>query len=193
MSELQQYIQSYFPVSKEDLDSIAAAFKETTLEKDDFFLREGQYCDRIAFIRSGLIRIYRLTEDGREVTQWISTPGYFVTDLASFVFDAPGRWNIQALSDCSLFSIDRASYHAIAKSVPKWPELDKHFIARCFILLEERVFRHLHLSAEDRYRELMEQNPELFNQVPLQYLASMMGMTPETLSRLRKKSISIRS
>ena len=189
MSDLQQYIQSYFPVPPENLRTIAEAFREETLEKDAFFMREGQYCSKISFIKSGLIRIFRLSEDGREVTQWISTPGYFVTDLASFVFDAPGRWSIQALTDCELFTIDRDKYNGLGNTIPQWKELDKLFIARCFIILEERVFKHLHLSAEERYLELMQHNPELFNQVPLQYLASMLGMTPETLSRIRKKKI----
>lgn len=189
MQALNNYIKTYFPVPPADLEEIARQFKPLALKKDDFFLKEDQYCDRLAFIGSGLMRIYRYA-DGKEVTQWISSAGYFVTDLASFVFDTPGRWNIQALTDCELFSIDRRAYQGLNASIPKWAELDKLFIARCFIMLEERVFTHLHLSAEARYQKLMEQSPELFNLVPLQYLASMMGMTPETLSRIRAKMIS---
>jgi len=190
MQELNQYIKSYFPVPPADLEEIARQFKPVELRKDAFFLKEEQYCDRMAFVRSGLLRVYRYAPDGKEVTQWISTQGYFITDLASFVFDTPGRWNIQALSDCELFCINRKAYQGLSATVPKWAELDKLFIARCFIMLEERIFSHLHLSAEARYQKLMADSPELFNLVPLQYLASMMGMTPETLSRIRAKMIS---
>ena len=66
--------------------------------------------------------------------------------------------------------------------------LDSHFIARCFTVLEDRVVQHLALSAEERYAQLWNFNKELFNQVPLHYLASMLGMTPETFSRIRKKA-----
>ncbi|HMR42534.1 MAG TPA: Crp/Fnr family transcriptional regulator [Saprospiraceae bacterium] len=188
MHTLDTYIQTYFHVPQDDLQVIASKFKLVELRKEEYFLREGKFCDRLAFVRSGLLRISR-NVDGKEVTQWISTEGYFVTDLASFVFDTPGRWDIQALTDCELFSIDRQSYLGLADSIPRWKDLDKLFIARCFILLEERIFSHLHMTAGERFQKLMSENPELFNQVPLQYLASMLGMTPETLSRLRKKAL----
>jgi CRP-like cAMP-binding protein len=68
--------------------------------------------------------------------------------------------------------------------------LEKLFIARCFIMLEDRIFTHLSMTAEERYNFFFENNKELFNQVPLQYIASMLGMTPETFSRIRKKQLS---
>jgi hypothetical protein len=68
--------------------------------------------------------------------------------------------------------------------------MEKQFITSCFVAIEDRIFQHLSLSAEERYDELFEQNKELFNHVPLQYIASMLGMTPETFSRIRSKKIS---
>jgi hypothetical protein len=85
--------------------------------------------------------------------------------------------------------IDSKDYQRIGQVVPGWSELEKLFIAKCFTVLEDRVVQHLSLSAEERYVRLFNFNKELFNQVPLQYLASMLGMTPETLSRLRKKAV----
>jgi len=188
MHELATYIKGYFPVAEDELAAIAAEFKPLELAKGDYFLKQGRYCDRMAFITSGLMRIYREVE-GKEVTQWISSQGYFVTDLASFVFQSPGRWNIQALTDCSLYSIDHNSYQNLGQTIPKWQELDKLFVAKCFAMMEERIFGHLYMTAEERYHRLLAESPELFNQVPLQYLASMIGMTPETLSRLRSKQV----
>jgi hypothetical protein len=74
--------------------------------------------------------------------------------------------------------------------VPAWPEIEKQFIAGCFITLEDRVFNHLSLSAEERYDQLFAFNQDLFRHVPQQYLASMLGMTPETFSRIRAKKVS---
>lgn len=151
-------------------------------------LRTKRICGELSFIKSGLVRIYTAVDD-KEVTQWISTPGYFVTDLASFLFQTPARWNIQALTDCELYTIDRTTYTDMGNAIPNWHLIEKIFISKCFIMLEDRVFRHLSQSAEERYQNLLASQPDLFNLVPLQYLASMLGMTPETLSRLRKKAL----
>lgn len=189
MTQLEHYISSYFGVvDAEDLSTIGSFFKETTLQKGDFFLKTGQPCQQLSLIQEGILRIYVQTED-KEVTQWISTQGYFVTDLESMLFDRPARWNIQALSDASLFTIHQTDYQRLGTRVPRWHELEKLFIAKCFTLLEDRIFSHLSMTAEERYHHFFQHNKELFNQVPLQYIASMLGMTPETFSRIRKKQL----
>jgi CRP-like cAMP-binding protein len=189
MNELENYIHHYFSISIDDCKTIAGLFKSEQLAKGDFYLKTERQCNRLSFIRDGLMRIYVNLPD-TEVTQWIGTPGYFITDLSAFLFRNPARWNIQALTDVSLFTISYDDYISIGKILPKWNELEKLFIGKCFVVLENRVFDHLSLSAEERYKRLFEQNRELFNQVPLQYLASMLGMTPETFSRIRRKMIS---
>ncbi|MBK6266123.1 Crp/Fnr family transcriptional regulator [Marivirga sp. S37H4] len=190
MTELEQYIKSYFGVVKQDeLATIGSLFKSTTLHKGDYFLKTGQRCDKLSFIQSGLLRIFVSTEN-KEVTQWISTKGYFVTDISSLVFGGPSRWTIQTLTDATLYTINRTDYERIGELVPKWHELEKLFIVKCFTILEDRIFSHLSMTAEERYHFFFENNRELFNQVPLQYIASMLGMTPETFSRIRKKQIS---
>lgn len=189
MTELQNYIQTYFSLSKEDLEKVASMFQFETIEKGKFILKEGQYCQKLSFVKEGLIRVYA-HRGGREVTQWISTKGYFVMDIYSFLFEQKSRWNLQTLTDAELFSITKTDYHRLQDLVPKWPLIEKQFIASCFVTLENRVFDHLSLSAEERYDKLFEENKELFNQVSLQYLASMLGMTPETFSRIRKKKLS---
>lgn len=189
MTELEQYISAYFPVDPHELTVIAEQFKEESLEKNDFFLKIGHYSERLSFIRSGMLRIYAPSGE-KDITQWISTQGYFVTDLASLVFGIPARWNIQAITDVELFTIDKKAYMQLGKDIPQWHQLEKLFIAKCFTILEDRIFSHLSMSAEERYNELFRTNRELLNQVPLNYLASMLGMTPETFSRIRAKRIS---
>lgn len=188
MTELEKYILTYFGVNKEDLSKISSFFKPVTLKKGDYFLKTGRHSDRLGFVQSGIIREFVFI-DNKEVTKWISTKGYFVVDLSSFVFQQTARWNIQALTDCELYVIENKDYLKIGQVIPSWTALEKLFIAKCFTVLEDRVLQHLSMTAEERYIQLFHFNKELFNQVPLQYLASMLGMTPETLSRLRKKAV----
>ena len=190
MNELEQNIKNYFGVIKpEDLRTISSLFKQTTIKKGEFYVKTGSWCNKLSFIQSGYLRIYSVTEE-KEVTQWISTQGYFVTDLSSLMFGNPSRWTIQALTDCVLYTIHHDDYQQIGKLVPQWHQLEKLFIGKCFTILEDRIFSHLSMTAEERYTYFFENNRDLFNQVPLQYIASMLGMTPETFSRIRKKQLS---
>ena len=186
MTELEEYITSYFGITAGEISKISSFFQLTTLKKGDYFLKAGHVCDKLSFHRSGIIRVFAGVEH-REITQWISTKSYFLTDLSGIMFNQPAKYSMQALTDCELYTISRKDYTTIGKLIPSWHELEKLFIARCFTLMEERIFALLSMPAEERYALLFSQRRELFNEVPLQYLASMMGMTPETLSRIRKK------
>lgn len=189
MTDLQISIQQFFDLnSTEDIQTISSYFKSESLKKDDFLQKANRTISKLYFIRSGYIRIY-LETDKKEVTQWISGPGYFLTDLSCFYFNEPTKWNMQALTDCELYAIGKDSYITLQAKIPLWTEIEKRFILKCFGIIENRVFSHLALSAEKRYDIFFEHNKELFNQVPLQYIASMLGMTPETLSRIRNKSL----
>lgn len=186
MNTLERYITSYFKVMENDLDIIASLFKETKLSKNDFFVRKEHFCNKLSFLHEGYIRVFSNRAD-KEITQWIGSKGYFMTDLSSFIFKNRSRWNIQALTDCTLYTIEGNDYETLKRTIPDWDEIEKRFIAGCFLMLEDRVFSHLSLTAEERYDTLFNQNKELFNHVPLQYIASMLGMSPETLSRIRNK------
>lgn len=189
MTELEQYIKSYFGVvENEDMKTIVSLFKLTPIKKGEFLLKSGKCCNKLSFVQSGLLRMF-ITTDNKEVTQWISTKGYFSTDLSSFVFETPSRWTIQALVDTELYTITKDDYKKIGDLVPKWNELEKLFLIRCFTILEDRIFSHLSMTAVERYNFFFKNNRELFNQVPLQFIASMLGMTPETFSRIRKKQL----
>lgn len=188
MDALATYIRNNFFITNEEMEVIAHYFKPVVLDKGNFFLHAGIDSHRMAFVQTGLMRIFVEMPD-REVTQWIVTANYFTTDLSSFIFRTPARWNMQALTDCELMVIERDDYSRLSEEVPKWKDIDRLVIAHCFTMLEERIFSHLHMTAEERFHRLMLQQPDLFNQVPLQYLASMLGMTPETLSRLRKRHL----
>lgn len=189
MNELEQYIKSYFGVvGANDSQTIVSLFKKSQIAKGDFLLKQEQQCTGLSFVQSGLLRMFSTTPE-KEVTQWIAAKGSFCTDLSSFVFEKKSKLSIQALVDTEIFTITKEDYNLIGKLVPDWHELEKRFLIHCFIMLEERVFCHLSMTAEERYLIFFENNKELFNQVPLQYIASLLGMTPETFSRIRKKQL----
>ena len=185
MNQFQKYLKSYFDVEQENLEKISAHFDLIQLKKNDYYLKENQYSTQLGFVQSGILREFTLDENGKEITKWISTNGYFVVDLVSFYFQKPARWNIQALTDCEIFVINQENFRKISDEIQNWETLEKLFIAKCFGHLEDRIVNQISLNAEQRYDQLFGFNKELFNQVPLQYLASMIGMTPETFSRIR--------
>ncbi|MCV9389057.1 Crp/Fnr family transcriptional regulator [Reichenbachiella ulvae] len=187
MRNFEGIIQEYFgQMSREELAIIRSYFKDEELKRNDFFTKSQQYCHRLSLVKSGILRVFTLSE-GKEVTQWISTENYLMTEIAGFFFDQPNRWSIQALTDTSLLTITKTDYQKLCEEFPKWHEIEKRFLAKCFMMLENRVFTHLSMSAEKRYELYYEQNKALFNQVPLQYIASVLGMSAETFSRIRKK------
>ena len=190
MTEMEISMKTYFGIIEpQDLKEITSLFQLEILKKGDYFLKTNKRCDRLSFLQKGFLRIFLETEK-KEVTQWISTQGYFVTDLSSFIFEKPARWTIQALTDTEIYTIKKSDYDNIKNIIPKWAELEKLFIVHWFTTLEDRIFSHLSMSAEERYDFFFENNKKLFNQVPLQYIASILGMTPETFSRIRKKQLS---
>ena len=119
MNELQQYIQSYFGVPNEALSELANLFVPTTLKRGDFHTKSDSYHSNLSFLSHGFIRIYAIYE-GKEITQWISTPGEFVTDLSCARFDLPARWDIQAITDCELYTISADNYRKIGSLIPGW-------------------------------------------------------------------------
>jgi len=186
MTELEQYLRQYMGVSDEDMDAMVSVFRTQTLEKGDYFLKAGRVGDKLSFLREGLIRAYACHGE-KEVTQWIAYRGTLLADLRGLVFNEPSVFTSQALTHCELYTIDKKDYLELPKRIERWPVLERMLFARCFNFMETRVFSLLSMSGEERYAYLQEQNPALFDAVPLKYLASMMGMTPESLSRIRKK------
>jgi len=184
--KFKEQLFQMFEVSDEQADLIISKFIPEELDKNELFLQEGKNCNRLSFIESGIFRVFKLTES-KEVTQWIGSDGYFITDLASFFFNFPSNWSIEALTPSKVWTLNKEDYLDIQEQIPNWNVLEKRFIAKCFMIIEQRVFDFISLSAEERYQKYFDTNKQLFNQVPLQYIASVLGMSPETLSRIRNK------
>lgn len=185
MEQLKNCISNQVTIDSESLDMVLSMFRPVSIRKGEYFLQSGTICREMAFIESGFLRMYNIA-DGKEVTFWIGTSGRFITSLSSFIFQTANFWNIQAVTDCKLHVISREKHFELCEKEPKWLEFDNKLLAHSFALLEKSMFAQLHTNANERFLTLMKEEPELFQNVPLQYIASMLGIAPESLSRLRK-------
>lgn len=189
MEEFRKIIKQHFgTLTDQECALIISFFKEEKLQKNEFFTETGKVCDKLSIIRSGILRVYAYA-DGKDVTQWIATDDSFMTEVLGFFFDQPNRYNIQAFTDTKLWRITKTDYQKLAEVFPKWKEIERQFMMKCFATIENRVFAHLSMNAEQRYSVYFEQNKDLFNKVPLHYIASVLGMSAETFSRIRKRKM----
>ena len=159
MKLLKDCIQSQITLSHPELEDIANHFYPLELKEGDYFLKVGQYCQQLAFVQQGVLRLYH-TIDGNEITHWIANAPSFITAVTSFVFEQASYWNIQALSDCQLMVINRKDHVKMLEKYPRWLEFDNLALARAYALQEERMFSHLHMTAEERYLKLLNENRE---------------------------------
>lgn len=187
--KLVTHISEFIGTPPSRVESLADYFSERFLSKKQALIDAGQRKRFLAFILEGYFRIFAI-HDGKEVTQWISSPGEFLTDLGSTMFGMPARWYIEALTDARIMIVESDQYDKMCQEVKEWERIEKLFISKCFLMIEDRVFSFLSYTAEERFQRMMSYRPELFNEVPLHMLASVLGMSPETLSRIRRKPIS---
>lgn len=192
MSELKKHIIETFGFTESEFQEIDGFFQPLNIKKGDYFLKEGKYVRQMGFVEKGILREF-LFINNKEITKWFSTNGYFAVDLSGFLFDQKSKVSYQAVSDVELLTISKENYNKISTKVPRWDKLEKLFLAKCFTVLEDRVVSHLALSAEERYNQLFTFKPQLFNEVPLNQIASMLGMSAETLSRIRKNKTKLDS
>lgn len=186
MSELKRNIIETFGFRESEFQNIADFFQPKVISKGEYFLKEGQYVNQMGFVEKGILREFLYVND-KEVTKWFSTSGYFALDLSGFLYNQKSKVNYQAITDVEILSLSKENYDRISTKISRWDKLEKMFLAKCFTVLENRVISHLALNAEERYNQLFSFHPQLFNQVPLNQLASMLGMSAETLSRIRQK------
>ncbi len=188
MKLLEDCITKQVSMDKESLERVLSKFEKVEIKKNEYVLQSGKVCREMAFIATGYLRMYDIA-DGKEISFWIGSSGKFITSVSSFVFQTPNFWNIQAITDCTLYVISREKHMELCKTEPKWLEFDNLLLAHSFALLEKSMFSQLHTTAKERFENLMEEEPELFQYVPLHYIASMIGIAPESLSRLRKNLV----
>ncbi|PXY42276.1 Crp/Fnr family transcriptional regulator [Flavobacterium cheongpyeongense] len=186
MEKLKMYFQS---VGFDTIatDKITGCFQPKLFDKGDCFVEEGKTSLQMGFIETGLFQYFSVTEQGEERTTYISLPNTFVTSLLTYLTESPARESIRALTPAKLWLIDKSDVVALQNQIPKFKDFYIQLMEWQICCIDKSKFDLIILTAEQRYEKLLKEEPELLQQVPLQYIASILGITPRHLSRLRNK------
>jgi len=186
MDHLVNYFKSVgFP--EEAATKIATVFKPIELNKGDLFVKAEKVSKVLAFLESGQLQYYSMDANGDERTTYISLPNTFVASLLSFLNEIPARENIRALTPCKIWTITKDELRQLKNEIPGFKDFYIGVLEWQICCIDKNRFDLITLSSEERYEKLLKGEPNLLQQVPLQYIASMLGMTPRHLSRLRAK------
>lgn len=186
-SMIQQFFQSFNLFSKNEIDHLLTFFKERTLAKNDFFVKENERCKEIAFIQSGIFRSYYTSNEGKDNTYCFRFPNDLMASYSSFISDKPSIENLQAISEATLLVIKKEKIQELVSENPKWSEFLRMIAEQEYLELEKRFFQLQQNDAAQRYTFLIENQPDYIQKIPLQYLASYLGITQRHLSRIRKE------
>jgi len=157
------------------------------IRKKQYFLQEGDVCKMIAFVEKGTLREYSIGENGAEHIIQFALEGWTISDLYSFLTGEPATYNIDALEDSELVLISKTAHEELLKKVPKYETYTRLQLTGAYLAMQKRLTSIISLSLEERYANFTSVYPNIIQRVPQHMIASYMGLTPETLSRVRKK------
>lgn len=184
---LQQLLFDLAGVSPADTEPLFAMAKWIRLETNETYIRKGDTSQRLAFIEQGIIRAYTVKDNGDEATLFLRWEGQFIASHDAIIHRQPSRFIYRALEPLTLLEIDYAVLEDILKTHPEYEPLRNFFLMRMLADSLKSMESFVMLSPEERYRDLVSGNFNLVNRVPGKYLASMLGITPVSLSRIRKR------
>jgi CRP-like cAMP-binding protein len=185
MNSFRQFIENYTPISDKDWASIAACFQAKTLEKEEILLEEGKICRHLWFIERGLLHFF-IQKNGENSTKFFTEAPYCFTSQASFNAQKPATESIQAIEKSVIY---QAHYDQIQDlfELKSWTIFVRKLTQEVQFFTEEILEELQTETAENRYEKMLKNEPELLQRIPLKYLASYLGIAPQSLSRIRKK------
>lgn len=183
--QLHDSISEYVSLTDEEWDLITNNVRPKRMLKRQFFLQEGDICQQIAFIEKGALYSYSVDKKGNQHVLQFGFEGWWIADLQSFLTNTPSTLNIEVLEDSELLIIDQQKQEKLLQEIPKYETYTRILFQNAYMALQQRLENALGRTAEEKYSRLMEQNPEFMNRVPLNLVASYLGISPETLSRVR--------
>ncbi|WP_109436554.1 MULTISPECIES: Crp/Fnr family transcriptional regulator [Aquimarina] len=184
---LIKFILSIVPIARNEAQEIANTFHPIKLKKGEFLLRENQTNDDYFYLEKGLMRTFLFDLEGNEITTDFFTEDNIVFEVTSFFNRVRSEANIHAITDCYGFSISYEELNTLFHDKPAFRDFGRAILVKEFMASKKRNYGMINRTAEERYQNLLTAKPQILQYSPLKYIASYLGVTDSTLSRLRKK------
>ncbi len=184
---LKDFFKNSQLLSDEAIDIMVEEYEERHFNKDEFFLKQGKISDSV-FLIEGLMRAYTFDPEGNEVTTNFFSKHRAVYDPASFFQQTASMENIQAVTECLTYSISYEKVNKLFHTVPEFREFGRLMLLEELVLFKQRTLAVINRSAEERYADLMKNDKDILQNAPLKYIASYLGITDSSLSRIRRNS-----
>jgi CRP/FNR family transcriptional regulator, anaerobic regulatory protein len=185
-SPLRDFITRFISVTDEEWALHRDSLSRRFLKKGEFLLREGEVCDHVSFINKGSFRVSSNVND-KEVTHFFFFENEYATDYESFLTRTPTRENIQAMEDSEVMNLNQKNMQVLYEKNHAWQKYGRLIGEYAFLMASQRVKELFYYSPEELYLKLMKERPKIIERVPQQYIASYLGIQPESLSRIRKR------
>ncbi|PPK98934.1 Crp/Fnr family transcriptional regulator [Parapedobacter indicus] len=187
----ENYIRTYELFSDGEIATIKSLAIPKQLKKRQFLLRQGSVCRYHTLVCSGCIRSYRIDDEGCEHIIGLSPSGHWVNDPVSLLSGSPSNEFIDALEDSTVIQLSTNSFKTLLENIPNFKELNNRIITNDCDVCRDRIFMMLSLQAEDRYREFIRNFPKLHERIPIYMIASYLGVSRETLTRIRSNMLDL--
>lgn len=189
MSEIfKKYFQKVLPdLTDEKFNLIAEKSKLITLPRKEMICRQGDICNLKIFVAKGLLRNYSTSEDGSEhILQFVNEMSW-TTDPESFYTNTPSKLNIETLEPSEIFIFNLNDFHQLREEIPTLSIFIEELLTKKTMEINNRLLVNISSTPEDKYLHFIKNHPDLLNRVPLHMIASYLGMSRETLSRVRRQ------
>ncbi|MBB6498899.1 Crp/Fnr family transcriptional regulator [Pedobacter cryoconitis] len=183
-------ISTRIELNQADVELCEKYFEPVLFPKNSIIEEEGRVPKYLYYVVSGFIRLFHYNEDGDEVTTHLNCPPGFITAYSHFINETRSSENVECITPCELLRINKADLDTICKQSSAFKDYSILVFHAALAYNENRAKELASLTAEQRYIKLIDNYPSVIHHVPLQYIASFLGMKPESLSRIRKKIIS---
>jgi CRP-like cAMP-binding protein len=184
---ITNYLKSFNILTDNEIENLTNLSTRRDLSKMDYFILEGETCKEVAFILSGTFRSFYISDKGEEITYCITFPNNLMTAYSSFITGQNTNENIQAITSAELLIIPKNEIDNLVLKNPNWVKFLKVVAEQQYIELENRIFQLQKNTALQRYMDLIKNQPEYIQKIPLQYLASYLGITQRHLTRIRRE------
>lgn len=175
--------------SDEEKEICKTFFIPRKLRKKQFLLQAGDVCKVNAFVEKGILRSFTADEKGNEHIVQFAAEGWWTSDLYSFLTGEVSDYNIEALEDCELLLLSRTASEELLALIPKFESYQRLLLQGAYIAMQRRISSALKQTAEEKYLDIIRTYPDIIQRVPQHMVASYLGITPETLSRIRKQLV----